>query len=168
MRSTEELIADLDPTRDYSPYTYDEVVEEIRHGNIAITPGSNYPVLRTIEGQPVKGSGRPARTTDLVVSMRRLRDHENNRDWFDKQMTGVRDDLGKSVRQAVFDKGLETIMEGKHGHEILVRWYLENHTGKAKESSNSALDVLAETLLAALSEERPVVIEGEYRELEGG
>lgn len=162
---TEELIELLPETSSYDGRTKDEIAEAIRSGDVTIEPGTGLPVLRDERGKLVKGGGRNTRhAEELAIGIRRLRQHENNRDWFDKQMTAVVD--GKAVRQAIFDKGLETILEGARGHEILVRWYLENHTGKAKESSNSAMGILAERLLEALVGEVPTTIEGEWEELD--
>ncbi len=141
-------------------------MEAIRNGEVSIEPGSNLPVLRELDGRPVPGGGRKARVADLALEVRRLRQHENNRDWFDKEMLRPVGEEGKSVRQAIFDKGLEDILSGKMGSDRLVRWYLENHTGKAKESTNSAMNILAERLLAALVGEVPSTIEGEGAGLE--
>ena len=59
MSDTEALIAALDPSRDYFPRTYEQVVEGIRAGQIVAAPGFNLPMLRDAQThKAIKGSGR--------------------------------------------------------------------------------------------------------------
>ncbi len=52
-----ELIATLDPEREYGDLSYDEVVAAIQEGEIKIRPGIRLPVLRDDRGRAIKGTG---------------------------------------------------------------------------------------------------------------
>ena len=65
---SEELIARIDPDRDYGERTYTDIVREVHEGTIAIVDnGVRHPILRDVQTKlPVKGSGPinvPEKTT---------------------------------------------------------------------------------------------------------
>ena len=56
----EELIAKLDPERDYGERSYSEVVDQVRAGILMLEPGENLPVIRwKATHRAVRGTGRP-------------------------------------------------------------------------------------------------------------
>ena len=65
---SEELIARIDPDRDYGERTYTDIVREVHEATIAIVDnGVRHPILRDVQTKlPVKGSGPinvPEKTT---------------------------------------------------------------------------------------------------------
>ena len=60
MASVEELVAKLDPNRDYGSRTFEQVREDIARGLIVIEDGPSLPILKDAFSKTVvKGSGRP-------------------------------------------------------------------------------------------------------------
>lgn len=54
------LLDKLDPSRDYGDRTYDEVVEAVKSGELALSPGQTLPIIRDARtNKVVPGTGRP-------------------------------------------------------------------------------------------------------------
>ena len=58
----QQLIEQLDPTRDYGGYSHKQLVEKIEEGEIKISTGHFRPVLRDRSGALVRGSDAPLRS----------------------------------------------------------------------------------------------------------
>lgn len=57
--SQDELIARLDPERDYGERTFEQVINQVGDGRLFLEPGANLPVIKdTASGRMVRGSGR--------------------------------------------------------------------------------------------------------------
>lgn len=57
---TEELIALLDPERDYGDLSFEQVVERVRAGDLLLSPGYNLPIIRDRgTNHTVRGTGAP-------------------------------------------------------------------------------------------------------------
>lgn len=126
-KEIEELIEQLDPTRDYGDRSYKEIVDSVRAGNINIRPGNPTPILRDVgRGITIKGTGAP-----LVISRT-----GNKRAWLT-----IFEERGASDIDAVYDSLIASAVGGDTKAQI---YYFDRMFGKPRESrDNSNADVLA-------------------------
>jgi hypothetical protein len=65
----DELVALLDPKRDYGDRTYADVVEQVTLGTLALEPGRTLPIIRdATTHRAVRGTGQPAIPRDADLS----------------------------------------------------------------------------------------------------
>lgn len=176
MPNINKLIDQLDENRDYGSRTYEQVVEDVENGVLVIQPGYDHPVLSDLKGGVVKGSGRAKKqqaVSDFTSAVRRLKELEGNRDWFENTMKnpykGRMVKTGdKNLREWFVEQAVESIMEKQNGSIKLLQFFLEQHIGKPKETSMGGIDALAKAMTEMLSGEGDIpvntgdVIEGEY------
>lgn len=61
--SAPDLLAALDPERNYGPRTYQQVVDAVRRGELTLMAGQNLPVIKDVStGKMVAGSGQLPQT----------------------------------------------------------------------------------------------------------
>jgi len=124
-----ELIAMLDPGRDYGERSYEQVIEEIEEGKLAILEGVRLPVVRSTETNlTVKGSGAYPGTG-------------NRADWMKKEFEAYALDDFREWYDALKKAGMS-------GDVRAMKIYFEQTLGRPKEISNSQLPELFEKLLA--------------------
>lgn len=117
--SKEELIAALDPLRNYGPRTYEEVVAQVRAGEIEIRVGKRVPVLLSAKTHMhVHGSGIALDQGSRVLSAAsreyiRTRFNEDVEAWYEAlYIAGVKNMDVKAMKLA-FEFGAERPVEGK-------------------------------------------------------
>ena len=122
----EDLIALLDPARDYGDRTYKEVVDSVRDGRLSIFPGKPTPILRDVgRGVSVKGTGAP-----LVVNDTRK-----------KAWTSIFEERGPTDADAVYDSLISSAMTGDTKAQI---YFFDRLFGKPRESRETQnADVLS-------------------------
>lgn len=129
--STAELLARLDPQRDYGERTFADVVQGVKSGAIFIEPGMNLPVLREAgTGYSIKGTGRPPVGTNLSAQQIALREFR----------TKAVDDIDEAY--AELRKGM------KSGDPRFHKIYWETLIGKVGELRGG--EAMAEALKAVI------------------
>tara|TARA_R100000808_G_scaffold13830_1_gene33187 strand:+ start:2922 stop:3416 length:495 start_codon:yes stop_codon:yes gene_type:complete len=120
-KETEDLIALLDPNRDYGDRSYEEIVAGCRDGSIHIGPGTPTPILRHVgRGVSVKGTGAP-----LAVK---------NQGREKKAWVTIFEDRGANDVDAVYDALIASAVGGDVKAQ---QYYFDRMFGKPRESRDT-------------------------------
>tara|TARA_R100000315_G_scaffold58730_1_gene34048 strand:+ start:3844 stop:4302 length:459 start_codon:yes stop_codon:yes gene_type:complete len=150
MKTVEELITELDPNRDYGERSYTDVVDGVRNGYIAISPGMPTPILRDIgRGVTIKGTGRPVVT------------HEHR-----SSNLARFEERGEVEFDSAFEAFMQNVMNGDVKAQM---YFFDRMLGKPRESRESAARdemnafwaSFAGTTMAQVKNEQPKVIDVE-------
>ena len=165
------LFEQIDPTRSYGELSFEDVQEAVVRGELTLSEGADeQPIIIDREGRPIEGSGeaRPPAVIqqEVIQGLVELRKHQGNRDWFDRKLTVPitevysgpttvgKEDL--TLRDWLVTQAVQQIADREKGSQRLIEMLLNQHIGKPKETINSATDILAERLMAALATEVPL------------
>lgn len=136
MASTEELIAKLDPTRDYGPRTFEQVKEGITRGALLVENGPNLPILKdAATGLVVKGSGRPLSSPA-----------EWSRQFLKERFAGDAEALYEAAKNAVLLKGDMKALE------LLLKYGVGDHREQGSDAGSRAVDALMQLATNARTE----------------
>ena len=123
-KETEDLIALLDPAKDYGDRSYEEIVSGCRDGSIHIEPGHPTPILRHVgRGVSIKGTGAP-----LTVK---------NQGGEKKSWVTIFEDRGATDVDAVYDA---LIASATGGDVKAQQYYFDRMLGKPRESRDTQND----------------------------
>ena len=136
----DEMVALLDPDRDYGERTFDDVVKGVRDGSISASPGHPVPLLR-VDGISVKGSGAPLALVNAP----------KQRPWLAKFEERASTDF-----DAVYQSLLTSAINGEVKAQM---YFLDRLLGKPRESRDAGNSEMLSAFIGALAGTRMVDIE---------
>lgn len=136
MASVEELVAKLDPNRDYGSRTFEQVREDIARGLIVIEDGPSLPILKDAFSKTVvKGSGRPLSSPA-----------EWSRQFLKERFAGDAEALYEAAKTAVLVKGDMKALE------LLLKYGVGDHREQGGDAGSRAVDALMQLATNARTE----------------
>jgi hypothetical protein len=136
----DEMVAMLDPDRDYGERTFDDVVKAVRDGSISASPGHPVPMLR-IGAMSVKGSGAPVALANAT----------KQRPWLAKFEERASTDF-----DAVYESLLTSAINGEVKAQM---YFLDRLLGKPRETRDGGNSEMLSAFIGALAGTRMVDIE---------
>ena len=137
MPSTDELVQQLDPNRDYGPRTFEQVKEEIARGAIVIEPGLSLPVLKDVASRKtIKGTGLAAVRNPAEWSRSLIRE----------KFAGDAEALYEAAKNAVLIKGDMKALE------LLLKYGVGDHREQGSDAGSRAVDALMQLATNARTE----------------
>jgi hypothetical protein len=153
----EALIDALDPGRDFGEFSYEEIVAQVRDGELAISPGlTSDPLLRnTATGKAVKGTGQTV-ALQSVKDLAELRAHIKTvagREWLDSRLLGTWEPPHAGAitdRDEIYNQMMVAIRNHESGWEKLAMFHLQQHVGKPRETGQGGMGKAVELLINKL------------------
>ena len=136
----DEMVALLDPDRDYGERTFDDVVKGVRDGSISASPGHPVPMLR-VGAMSVKGSGAPVALVNAP----------KQRPWLAQFEERASTDF-----DAVYESLLASALDGEVKAQM---YFLDRLLGKPRESRDAGNSEMLSAFIGALAGTRMVDIE---------